>query len=164
MVHQCNECDSSFREKKNLQQHMRKRHGLKRYKCSYCNDRFDNRTSLGRHEKQKHGNELFQCKQCEYSSPRKDRLRQHIRSKHKEKNIRCRTPSKIHWFFSFYIESFKSLVDKEVNIGQKAHDFPWSYKQLLEMNELRNCSTFMWVGPHTGVYTVRAPLSLKTFK
>ena len=45
MVHQCNECHSSFREKKNLQQHMRKRHGLKRYKCSYCNDRFDNRTS-----------------------------------------------------------------------------------------------------------------------
>ena len=42
MVHQCNECDSSFREKKNLQQHMRKRHGLKRYKCGYCNDRFDN--------------------------------------------------------------------------------------------------------------------------
>ena len=32
--------------------------------------------------------------------------------------------SKIHWFFSFYIEFFKSLVDKEVNIGQKAYDFP----------------------------------------
>ena len=31
--------------------------------------------------------------------------------------------SKIHWFFSFYIEVFKSLVDKEVNIGQKAYDF-----------------------------------------
>ena len=38
--------------------------------------------------------------------------------------IRCRTPSKIHCFFSFYIEVFKSLVDKEVNIGQKANDFP----------------------------------------
>ena len=34
--------------------------------------------------------------------------------------IRSWTPSKIHWFFSFYIEFFKSLVDKEVNIGQKA--------------------------------------------
>ena len=89
MVHQCNVCDSSFREKKNLQQHMRKRHGLKRYKCGYCNDRFDNRTSLGRHEKQKHKNELFHCEQCEYSSPRKDRLRQHIRSKHMETNIKC---------------------------------------------------------------------------
>ena len=89
MVHQCNECDSSFREKKNLQQHMRKRHGLKKYKCSHCNDRFDNRSSVSKHEKQKHGNELFHCEHCEYSSPRKDRLRQHIRSKHMEKNIKC---------------------------------------------------------------------------
>ena len=89
MVHQCNKCDSSFREKKNLQQHMRKRHGLKRYKCSYCNDRFDNRKSLDRHEKQKHENELFHCEQCEYSSPRKDKLRQHIRFKHMEKNVKC---------------------------------------------------------------------------
>ena len=40
------------------------------------------------------------------------------------KCIRSWTPSKIHWFFSFYIEIFKSLVDKEVNIGQKAYDFP----------------------------------------
>ena len=35
------------------------------------------------------------------------------------KAIRSWTPSKIHWFFSFYIEIFKSLVDKEVNIGQR---------------------------------------------
>ena len=89
MSHQCNECDSSFREKKNLQQHMKKRHGLKKYKCGYCNDQFDNRTSRTRHEKKKHENALFKCEQCEYSSPRKDRLRQHIRSKHLEKNIKC---------------------------------------------------------------------------
>ena len=89
MVHQCNECHSSFREKKNLQQHMRKRHGLKRYKCSYCNDRFVNQQNVSKHEKQKHENELFKCEQCAYSSTRKNRLRQHIRSKHLEKNIKC---------------------------------------------------------------------------
>ena len=89
MVHQCNECDSSFREKKNLQQHMRKRHGLKRYKCGYCNDRFDNQQNVSKHEKQKHENELFKCEQCAYSSTRKDRLRQHIRSKHLEKKMKC---------------------------------------------------------------------------
>ena len=89
MLHQCNECDSSFKEKKNLIQHMRKRHGLKRYKCSFCNDQYDIRKSLSRHEKQKHENELFKCEQCEYSSPRKDRLRQHIRSQHLENKIKC---------------------------------------------------------------------------
>ena len=75
MAHQCNKCDSSFREKKNLQQHMKKRHGLNKYKCGYCNDRFDNPTSRSRHEIKKHENEKFICEQCEYSSPRKDRLR-----------------------------------------------------------------------------------------
>jgi uncharacterized C2H2 Zn-finger protein len=89
MVHRCNECDSSFREKKNLKQHMKKQHGLKKYKCGYCNDRFDNRMSMSRHEKTKHENELFKCKQCEYASPTKDKLRHHIRSKHLEKNLKC---------------------------------------------------------------------------
>ena len=40
-------------------------------------------------------------------------------SRKKYDAIRCWTPSKIHWFFSFYIEVFKSLVDKEVNIGHR---------------------------------------------
>ena len=42
----------------------------------------------------------------------------------KLENIGSYLPSKIHWFFSFYIEFFKSLLDKQVNIGQKAYDFP----------------------------------------
>ena len=42
--------------------------------------------------------------------------------------IRCRTPSKIHWFFSFYIEVFKSLVDKEVNIGQFLNNIFQSFR------------------------------------
>ena len=68
MVHQCNECDSSFREKKNMQQHMKKRHGLKKYKCGYCNDRFENRSSITIHEKKKHENALFKCEQCEVNT------------------------------------------------------------------------------------------------
>ena len=30
MSYKCDECDSTFREKKNLQQHRRKNHGLKK--------------------------------------------------------------------------------------------------------------------------------------
>ena len=44
------------------------------------------------------------------------------------KNIWCRTPSKIHWFFSFYIEVFKSIVDKEVNIGQFLNNIFQSFR------------------------------------
>ena len=85
----CNECSSIFKQKKNLQQHMKKQHGLKKYKCNYCNFRSDNQFNLSRHEKTMHENEVFRCEQCEYTTPRKDKLRRHIRSKHLEKNMKC---------------------------------------------------------------------------
>ena len=89
MVFQCNGCESSFQEKKNLQQHMRIRHGFKKYKCSHCNFHSDDRTSVLRHEKAIHENELFKCDQCEYTANDKSNLRSHIRSKHMEKNLKC---------------------------------------------------------------------------
>ena len=105
-------------------QHMKNRHGLKKFKCNFCDYRSNDRKTLKGHENNKHNHELFKCLQCEYRSARKDMLKRHIQAIHVEKNIRCRTPSKIHCFFSFYIENFKSLLDKQVNIGQKANDFP----------------------------------------
>ena len=33
MPFQCDGCESTFQEKKNLHQHMRKCHGFKKYKC-----------------------------------------------------------------------------------------------------------------------------------
>ena len=89
MVFQCDGCESSFREKKNLQQHMRKRHGFKKYKCDHCNFHSDDQSNVVRHEKTTHGNEIYKCEQCDFNSKRKDILYQHIRSKHMEKNIRC---------------------------------------------------------------------------
>ena len=79
MVFQCNGCESKFHEKKNLQQHMRIRHGFKEYKC---------RSHGLRHKKTIHGNELFKCEQCEYSNTRKDILYQYIRNKHLDKSIK----------------------------------------------------------------------------
>ena len=89
MPFQCDECESTFREKKNLHQHMRKRHGLKKYKCDHCNYHSDDRSDVLKHEKSKHGNELFKCEQCNYSNTRKDILKRHIRSKHLDKSIKC---------------------------------------------------------------------------
>ena len=80
MVFQCNGCESKFHEKKNLQQHMRIRHGFKEYKC---------RSHGLRHKKTIHGNELFKCDQFEYTASDKSNLHRHIRSKHMEKNLKC---------------------------------------------------------------------------
>ena len=45
------------------------------------------------------------------------------------------------WFFSFYIEFFKSLLDKQVNIGQKVFDFTMVSQAAIV--DLRICSTIM---------------------
>ena len=89
MPFQCDGCESTFGEKKNLHQHMRIRHGFKKYKCEQCNFRSDDRSNVLRHEKTNHGNELFICEQCEYSNTRKDILNRHIRSNHLDKSIKC---------------------------------------------------------------------------
>ena len=70
-------------------QHMKNRHGLKRFKCNFCNYRSNDRKNLKRHENNNHKHELFKCLQCEYRSARKDMLKRHIRAIHVEKNIKC---------------------------------------------------------------------------
>ena len=70
-------------------QHMKNRHGLKKFKCNFCDYRSNDRKTLKRHENNKHKHELFKCLQCEYSSARKDMLKRHIHAIHEEKNIKC---------------------------------------------------------------------------
>ena len=85
----CSECDSTFREKKNLQQHLKNRHGFKKFKCNFCHFHSDDQSHLKRHEETVHKNELFTCEQCEYTTPRKDKLLRHTRTNHVDKNIKC---------------------------------------------------------------------------
>ena len=89
MTFPCEECNSVFKEKRNLVQHMKNRHGLKKFKCNFCDYRSNDRKTLKGHENNKHKHELFKCLQCDYRSARKDMLERHIRAIHVEKNIRC---------------------------------------------------------------------------
>ena len=56
MGYKCDECDSTFREKKNLQQHRKKEHGLKKYKCDHCNFHSDDQSHVRTQEKSLHEN------------------------------------------------------------------------------------------------------------
>ena len=89
MTFPCDECESIFKEKRNLMQHMKTRHGLKKFKCNFCDYRSNDRKTLKGHENNKHKHELFKCLQCEYRSARKDMLKRHIRANHVEKNVKC---------------------------------------------------------------------------
>ena len=88
MTFPCDECESIFNEKRNLMQHMKNRHGLKKFKCNFCDYRSNDRKTLKRHENDKHEHELFKCLQCDYRSGRKDMLKRHIHAMHVEKNIK----------------------------------------------------------------------------
>ena len=85
----CSECNSTFREKKNLQQHLKNQHGFKKYKCNFCHFHSNDQSNMKNHEETVHENELFTCDQCEYTTPRKEKLLRHLRSNHVEKNIKC---------------------------------------------------------------------------
>ena len=89
MVHECSECDSTFRWKKNLNQHLRKDHGILKYKCDYCNFTVNDQSNLRKHERAKHAGVLFACDQCEYTTEDRSHLNRHKRSKHIMKNINC---------------------------------------------------------------------------
>ena len=89
MSFQCDGCESIFGEKRNLHQHMRIRHGFKKYKCEQCNFRSNDQSHVRTHQKSKHGNELFICEQCDYTANVKSNLNRHIRSNHLEKRIKC---------------------------------------------------------------------------
>mgnify|MGYP005654598757 CR=1 FL=1 len=87
MVFQCIGCESSFREKINLKQHMRQRHGFKKYKCNQCNFCSDEQCNVMKHVKFLHENINFKCDQCDFKCVWKDNLKQHIKLKHLEKKM-----------------------------------------------------------------------------
>ena len=89
MSYKCSKCVSTFREKKNLNQHLRKYHGLKIYKCDHCDFRANDQSNIRKHEKAKHADFVFKCKLCEYNTQDRSHLNRHFRSKHQEKNIKC---------------------------------------------------------------------------
>jgi len=89
MGYTCSECESTFREKKNLQQHLRKDHGLEKYNCKYCKFKTNSPSNMKRHTRVKHTNFELKCKQCEYTTTVKSDLNRHVRSKHLPKNIQC---------------------------------------------------------------------------
>ena len=89
MAFKCPECTTFFKQKKNLNQHLKTRHGLKPFKCTECRNTYNNRRDLNRHMQSKHDGVIFKCKNCDYTSDRLDYVKRHDRSKHGEKNIHC---------------------------------------------------------------------------
>ena len=89
MAFKCSECDTFFKEKKNLNQHLKSRHGMKPFKCGDCKNSYTNKRHLNQHMQSKHSGVSFKCKECDYTSDRMDSVKRHFRSSHVEKNLKC---------------------------------------------------------------------------
>ena len=138
MAHQCSECDSTFREKKNLHQHLRRTHNLHKYKCSICNFRVNTQSNLRKHERAKHAGIVFICDVCDFTTERKDAMNRHKRSKHIEKKIKCAQCDFVtdrNTNFERHVKAkhdmkycnecdFTSLSQKEINIHKNSQHEP----------------------------------------
>ena len=62
--YKCNYCTKAFKQKSNLQQHIRIHTGERPFKCSICNKLFTRKSSLNRHIRIHTGDLPYQCMKC----------------------------------------------------------------------------------------------------
>ena len=134
---------STFCEKKNLNQHLRKYHGLKNYKCDHCDYRANDQSNVRKHEKSKHADFVFKCKLCEYNTQDGSNLNRHVRNKHQEKNIKCNQSAfltdrgdnlKIHVIAMHTVKTcnecdFKTISLREMKTHKKTKHDPEDYEE-----------------------------------
>ncbi|XP_046445377.1 zinc finger protein 236-like isoform X1 [Daphnia pulex] len=70
----------------NLQSHVAKIHGVKKFKCSVCPQEFNSPYILRYHQAVHSENDLFRCSICEFTTSRKGYLKIHVAKKHKRKD------------------------------------------------------------------------------
>ena len=108
----CGECDTKFKQRRDLTVHELKKHGLSyykenydeklpdsEYKCEQCGATFQYNKNLNAHVKNIHGlREIFRCDFCESSFKNKKTLTAHKKSKHEPgvSDFSCPTCGKIY--------------------------------------------------------------------
>lgn len=105
----CSECDSTFKQRKNLNAHLLSVHGTnprredywqdiarKTIKCENCGAKFMRKADLKAHVKIKHAVEdvaMFSCNHCEQKYRYKKNLQQHKLEKHEKEEIKYECPN-----------------------------------------------------------------------
>ena len=83
------ECQSSFKDKYDFQNHITSLHGGKRFACCKCNSGFKDKSDLKKHTDSIHEGKRYPCDKCEYKATLKSNLKIHRSSIHDGKRHLC---------------------------------------------------------------------------
>ncbi|XP_050498285.1 zinc finger protein 345-like isoform X3 [Diabrotica virgifera virgifera] len=87
---ECEICHKKFKERKHLNQHMRRLHKeRKSLECEICSKSFSAGFSLRNHMRIHTGEMPFQCKICSRKFTRKDFMKKHLITHSEEKSYTC---------------------------------------------------------------------------
>ena len=86
----CNECGDGFKNKKNLDYHMKKKYGTYDYKCEECNYKTFVKDQLKTHM-QTHGEKIFRfiCSECGKGFTHRAYLKYHMSRHTGQRNFKC---------------------------------------------------------------------------
>ena len=78
----CQDCETVFTTKRNLQHHNRSKHEGLSYSCNHCQYKATIHSDLRKHQQYKHEGVKYSCNQCDYQAGHKTNLKRHKSTKH----------------------------------------------------------------------------------
>ena len=113
---QCQTCQKSFQEARNLKRHIGIHSGEEPYECNTCKKRFKQSTNLKVHERIHTGEVPYECKECNKRFKQKSKLKIHERIHTGEKPYECKT------CFRSFSQSNALQAHQRIHTGEKPYE------------------------------------------
>ena len=90
LFRKCDQCDSQFSDKHNLNKHKLKVHGIGRWiSCDLCDYKSANKHAIYKHKQFVHKKLRFSCDECDFQYTQASKLKEHKQTKHEGIKFIC---------------------------------------------------------------------------